>query len=101
MIHARKDYQHIQDNTGKIREDEPVFLLRAKDSIAPDVVRWWSHLLEHLGGDPETIAAARHHANLMAQWQRDNNWKLPDTPPEALKNTLNPSKPAGMVAGDD
>lgn len=30
MIHARPDYNRIQDPENKIPEDEPVFLLRAK-----------------------------------------------------------------------
>lgn len=38
MLHARKDYMHIQDETGKVGENEPVFLLRAKDQLAPDTV---------------------------------------------------------------
>lgn len=44
MIHSRPDYNRIQDTTGKIPDDEPVFLLRAQDCTAGDVVRYWVSL---------------------------------------------------------
>ena len=31
MLHAREDYQRIQDPDDKIGEDEPVMLFRAQD----------------------------------------------------------------------
>ena len=43
MKHARADYDHIQDPTGHIPADEPVFLLRAGDMNAPNAVRHWAH----------------------------------------------------------
>lgn len=42
MRHARADYNRIQDPLNLIGEDEPVFLLRAKDVSAPFVVRFWA-----------------------------------------------------------
>jgi len=44
MKHARKDYGPIQDPRGLIPDDEPVFLLRAKDRTAAGVVRCWASL---------------------------------------------------------
>lgn len=38
MIHARSDYDHIQDPSGKIGKDEPVFLIRGKDGDRNHVV---------------------------------------------------------------
>ena len=49
MIHAREDYNRIQDPAGKIGEDEPVFLLRAKDSLAPAMVENWASALQASG----------------------------------------------------
>lgn len=40
MIHARDDYNRIQDPAGKIPADEPVFLLRAQDALACQAVGW-------------------------------------------------------------
>jgi hypothetical protein len=75
---------HIQDSSGKIGKDEPVFLLRAKDAIAPRTLRFWADDLERIGGDPVAIDTVREHAKLMEHWQRNNDCKLPDTPPEEV-----------------
>ena len=84
MIHARKDYMHIQDQTGKVAQDEPVFLLRAKDSLAPNTVRYWAALLLDHNGDVVAYKAAMEQAELMEEWQENNMSKLPDTPPAAV-----------------
>ena len=86
MIHARKDYQCIQDTTGgtNIASDEPVFLLRAKDSIAPDIVRIWAFKLRDMDGDMDTVNKVLDHADKMAKWQVENERKLPDTPKDQL-----------------
>lgn len=84
MIHARSDYMHIQDNTGKIGVEEPVFLLRAKDLNAPRTLRFWANYLEETGGDQTAIDSVRRHAKLMEKWQMENGCKMPDTPPETV-----------------
>jgi hypothetical protein len=86
MIHAREDYNGVQDTTGhtSIKDDEPVFLLRAKDKLAPTVIRYWADMLKALGGD---IATAEHiikWADKMVAWQIDNNCHLPDTPQDVM-----------------
>lgn len=68
MIHARADYNRIQDPEGKIPEDEPVFLMRAQDENAAEVVRFWAHLNDKKGGDPKLTAWAMAHADLMDKW---------------------------------
>lgn len=43
MIHEREDYnKRVTCTDGSIPEDEPVFLLRAKDPMAYMVVRIWA-----------------------------------------------------------
>jgi len=78
MIHARNDYNRIQDPEGKIAEDEPVFLLRAKDSISPFVVEFWAKRLRLSGGDVEMTRMAEFQADRMREWQKRNGCKLPD-----------------------
>lgn len=80
MLHARKDYMHIQDYTGKVGEQEPVFLLRAKDQLAPDTVRHWAALLLNNNGDMVAYNVAMKQAELMEEWQEANEAKSPDTP---------------------
>lgn len=78
MKHARDDYNRIQDPTGKIGSDEPVFLVRAQDLSAPACVRAWADDAERRGADPNILRAAREHATLMEEWQQKHGAKVAD-----------------------
>lgn len=65
MLHARPDYNRIQDPEGKIPEDMPVFLLLGKDKHSAKTVRFYADEVEKDGGDPEIVRLARQHADLM------------------------------------
>jgi hypothetical protein len=100
MIHARADYNRIQDpavdnpslaaGSTPIGEDEPVFLLRARDQCAPAALLMWASQLEHAAGQcltgtdkEEAIKTAEHvrdWANRMKQWGWKNGVKIPDVP---------------------
>lgn len=80
MLHARTDYQNIQSSETTIAEDEPVFLLRAKDMLAPATLEFWAGKLDEAGGDPETSEHVRQWAALMRTWQEANVSKIPDAP---------------------
>jgi hypothetical protein len=80
MLHARPDYQHIQDPSGKIPEDEPVFLLRAQDKLAPYAIELWAEAAETEGADPWIVQVALRHAALMREWQKEHGSKVPDMP---------------------
>ena len=85
MIHARKDYtERIQDSANKIPADEPVFLIRAQDQIAPDAVRAWAHLHRVNRGSDTAYDLAMKHADLMEQWGRTHGTKAADVPAEGL-----------------
>lgn len=83
MKHARSDYDRIQDIAGLIPDDEPVFLIRAKDIVSGDAVRAWADLHDRAGGDPLMSYAARRHALLMDVW---NEKKLADAPEDSIRN---------------
>lgn len=68
MKHARYDYNRIQDPSGKIPEDEPVFLLRAQDPIAYEIVSIYAQRAEEIGADPLLVEAARQHSAAMWRW---------------------------------
>jgi len=78
MLHARDDYNRIQDPAGRIGDDEPVFLLRAKDKAAPAALRCWADLHKAGGGDPLMSRKAYEHADLMEDWQAANGCKTAD-----------------------
>ncbi len=81
MLHARADYNRIQDPAGLIPANEPVFLLRAADQAAAGAVRAWATLHDAAGGDPAMSAAARRQAQLMDAWAEK---KLADAPDGAF-----------------
>ena len=78
MIHAREDYNRIQDPAGKIAEDEPVFLIRAQDQVSVSAVRAWAELHKAAGGNPILSQMAYYHAQLMELWQESHNKKAAD-----------------------
>lgn len=80
MKHARKDYDRIQDPENKIPEDEPVFLIRAQDVTAPEVVRYWAMKAQCSGAKENIVKAARLQAERMVEWQREHSIKIPDMP---------------------
>jgi hypothetical protein len=86
MIHARKDYQRIQDPTGLIPENEPVFLLRGQDITTPDAIECWADLQEDPWG--RLACMARMHAETIRRWQRVNVVKQADITSDQEKGQL-------------
>lgn len=86
MLHPRTDYQGIQDTTGEtsIGENEPVFLLRAQDRLAPDTLIYWASQLKASGGDVDTANNIIKFAERMRIWQLTHNVKIPDAPKDTL-----------------
>lgn len=108
MRHARSDYEaiqpwptkrphHVKQNgvlamdvppemTGYpiIPDDEPVFILRAKDITAPAIVRLWCQAQEDIGGDPVVAERIQRWADEMESYGREHGAKVPDTPHEFL-----------------
>ena len=82
MIHARKDYNSIQDSSGHIPEDEPVFLIRAKDKVGPLAVETWAELAMVAGADENIVRHAKEHAQRMREYQLKHGFKVPDMPEE-------------------
>lgn len=86
MRQLRSDYASIQPAPGEttIEDDEPVFLLRARDTLAPATVRYWATLAESHGADVAMVAAARAWADEMLAWGRERGTHVPDVPKGAL-----------------
>ncbi len=103
MIHARKDYDHIQDPSGKIPLDEPVFLVRGQDPDGWRTVASWiacrfnwdinkivisitnsQELLGDFPDDPLALAL-RLHAKKMMYWANSTAHGPADTPTDQLR----------------
>ena len=54
---------------GRAALDEPVFILRAQDKLAPRVVVWWAHLADQAGYSEDKVRGALILAKQMADWR--------------------------------
>jgi hypothetical protein len=59
-------------------DDEPIFVLRAHDQVAPACVRHWAALAEALRAPADKVAEARALADAMKAWQAEHGCKVPD-----------------------
>lgn len=80
MKHARKDYNRIQDPEGLIPENEPVFLLRGKDVLAPGILREYAVRTIKAGGDQLIAENTLQQAIEMDKYQSEFGNKLADMP---------------------
>lgn len=62
----------------KAAPDEPLFVLRAHDELAPEIVREWARLARHEGVDAVKIVDALNVADRMEEWQVEHGKKRPD-----------------------
>jgi hypothetical protein len=58
--------------------DEPVFVLRAQDDLAPEVVQLWALNATMRGAPKSKVEDARRCAREMRDWQRAHGSKIPD-----------------------
>jgi len=107
--HARKDYNRIQDpavndpsllseGSTAIAEDEPVFLLRARDVSAPELVRHWADEFKWEAADEHdedsqeykdaltVFDAVQEWAVEMERWQQKNGYQTATVPLDQLEN---------------
>lgn len=98
MLHLRTDYQSIQPANGatSIAEDEPVFIVRAKDKVAPMVTRLWAAYALQAGADPETCARVQEWADYMHEYavEHFDGGKVPDVPKGKLLPSTRVTLPA-------
>jgi len=57
----------------KAQDDEPIFVLRAKDLLAADVVRIWAMMAHRSSHEIWKIKEAREVANQMDMWRASRN----------------------------
>lgn len=68
-------YKPTDVTLSKVSDDEPIFVLRAQDKLAPMVVRYWAELAEAEGTPAEKVDEAVAHADVMEAWPTR---KVPD-----------------------
>jgi hypothetical protein len=93
MIHARSDYDRIQDpavdnpsllspGSTPIAPSEPVVLFRAQDKFMPEVLRAYAKMLENQPGYSPALdkvqASVLDFIPVVETWQEAHGCKLPD-----------------------
>jgi hypothetical protein len=69
MKHANPKYEHIQDPSGTIPQDEPVFLLRGTDPATPAAIETWAVINQHLGAPTARICESLRHSERIRKYQ--------------------------------
>jgi hypothetical protein len=59
-------------------DDEPVFLIVARDVIAPGIVEEWALRAQQRGSPKEKTEGAFEIARVMRIWQTNHGTKIPD-----------------------
>lgn len=70
--------KHTSECLANARDDEPIFVLRSQDQLAPAIVRRWADAAERAGVDEEKVVEARQQAKAMEDWGRTRGSKVPD-----------------------
>ena len=79
MVHAHSKFDSIQDQSGHIPENEPVFLIRAQDSLSVRTLAFWISQAEAEGVSQERIKPLKMHLQSFREWPIK---KLPGAPKE-------------------
>ena len=72
--HTRRAFGCFQ----KVRHDEPLFTLLARDKFAPQVLRYWAQLVQEERGPIPKVIDTLKCADQMEHWQSHNGCKIPD-----------------------
>jgi len=72
---TKKDGVACYDKAG---DEEPLFVLRSTDKLAPEIVREWAYRAMAAGTPMEKVDEARRTADAMENWQLANSRKVPD-----------------------
>ncbi len=62
----------------KAADDEPLFVLRAHDKLAPVVIRLWADLAQLHGCDIIKVTSAKMMAQRMERYALEHGGKFPD-----------------------
>lgn len=63
---------------GKAHDNEPVFILRARDPSARTVVQYWISRAKMLGTDPAKLAEAKAIEDAIEEWNARYGSRVPD-----------------------
>lgn len=62
----------------KVGDDEPIFILRARDELAIDTITFWISFAKTRGVNEHKTQEAELHREAFIRWAQDHDTKLPD-----------------------
>lgn len=71
-------YKHHDSCLANVADDEPIFVLRAQDKLAPVLVNLWCDLARMHGCSSAKIGEAGVLIHHMKTWQEEHGCKWPD-----------------------
>lgn len=71
-------YKRYDSCYAKASPDEPIFVLRAQDRLAPETLQFWIDIAERDGVCPSKLNDARLSLRDMREWQELHETKIPD-----------------------
>lgn len=98
---ATKNNPGVYDCYEKAHPDEPMFVLLARDPVAPILVEWWVSLRRRMGGTEEQkLAEAEQCAASMREWLRKSGKDSTVMDPDAALLALCSTPPTRNASGD-
>lgn len=70
--------RHTDECLAKVADDEPIFVLRAQDNLAPELVRLWASKARMVGCPSDKVNEAYDLALRMEAWAIEHGGKYPD-----------------------
>jgi hypothetical protein len=62
----------------EIPPDEPCFVIRAQDALAPNTIREYLEMAAAVNSPPEFLSEIERHLDRILGWQTEHGRKLPD-----------------------
>ena len=75
MMTKHDEIYNADSTLNKCHPDEPIFILRASDILAPIVVKYWATIAQDTGVNSEKVKEAWLVSEAMKKW---SNRKIPD-----------------------
>lgn len=67
----------VDQDENTIAMDEPIFILRARDSLAPRVLSYYAYLCERAGSSEEHVKSVDLAREVLERWQTTHEKRIP------------------------
>lgn len=78
-----RKYGRVTLGRGTVADDEPVFVIRAQDQLAPALIEHYADLCRESGSPEHHVAGVLEAAAQMRGWQAGHHTQVPQSAPMA------------------